>query len=128
MEPSRKPLFPTKAGSEGMKTVSLKDGMPLVHQALAQLDRELAVARQQRHSVMKFIHGYGSNGVGGEIRIAVQNRLREMDARGEIRSCIFGENWSKSDQQTWALVQKHTELKEDRDLERKNLGITIVVL
>jgi hypothetical protein len=110
-----------------MKTVSLKEGMPLVHQALAQLDREIAVARQQGHSVIKFVHGYGSNGVGGEIRIAVQNRLREMNARGEIRTYIFGENWSKSDQQTWALVQKHTELKQDRDLERKNLGVTIVV-
>jgi hypothetical protein len=120
-------LFLTKSGSEGMKTVSLKDGMPLVHQALVQLDREIAMARQQGHSAIKFVHGYGSNGVGGEIRIAVQNRLRELNARGEIRACIFGENWSKSDQQTWALVQKHTELKQDRDLERKNLGVTIVV-
>jgi hypothetical protein len=128
MEPSRKRLLPAKLGSEGMKTVSLKDGMPLVHQALVQLERELAVARQQGHTIIKFIHGYGSNGVGGEIRLAVQTRLREMSARGEIRSYIFGENWSKSDQQTWALVKKHTELKHDRDLERKNLGVTIVVL
>jgi hypothetical protein len=127
MEPSRK-RFHATPGAEGMKTVSLKDGMPLVHQALAQLDRELAVARQQGHSVIKLIHGYGSNGVGGEIRIAVQTRLREMNDRGEIRTFIFGENWSKSDQQTWALVKKHTELKQDRDLERKNLGVTIVAL
>jgi hypothetical protein len=102
--------------------------MPLVHQALSQLERELAIAPQQGHSIIKFIHGYGSSGVGGEIRIAVQNRLHEMKGRGEIRAVIFGENWAKSDEQTWKLVQKYSELKRDPDLGRTNLGITIVVL
>jgi hypothetical protein len=111
-----------------MRTVNLKEGMPLVHQALSQLDRELAAARQRGETVIKFIHGYGSSGVGGEIRLAVQNRLQEMQARGEIRACIFGENWSKSDQGAWRLLQKHAELKQDRDLGRKNMGITILVL
>ncbi|MCU1298459.1 MAG: hypothetical protein JWO91_2737 [Acidobacteriaceae bacterium] len=111
-----------------MKTVNLKDGMPLVHQALSQLDREIAMARQQGHSAVKLVHGYGSSGVGGEIRIAVQNRLLEMKTRGEIGDCIFGENWAKSDEQTWKLIQKRSELKQDIDLGRQNLGITIVVL
>jgi hypothetical protein len=111
-----------------MKTVNLKDGMPLVHQALSQLDREIAMARQQGHAAVKFVHGYGSSGVGGEIRIAVQNRLHEMEIRGQIAACVFGENWAKSDEQTWKLIQKHSELKQDMDLGRKNLGITVVIL
>ena len=111
-----------------MKTVSLKAGMPTVAEALSQLVRELAIARQQGEPVVKLIHGYGSTGVGGEIRIAVQARLREMAGRGEIQACIFGEDWSKSDAQTWELLRTYPSLKADLDLGRKNRGITIVVL
>lgn len=102
--------------------------MPTVSEAMQQLDRELACGRQSGCGIMKLIHGYGSSGTGGEIRIAAQRRLTEMTARGEIRGCIFGENWSKSDEQAWGLIRARPELKKDNDLGRKNLGITIVVL
>ena len=96
--------------------------------ALERLDRELAVARDQRASVLKVIHGYGSTGAGGEIRIAVQKRLRELTDAGEINSCIFGENWAKADDETWRILQTMSDLKDDPDLGRRNLGITIVIL
>jgi hypothetical protein len=57
-----------------IRIVNLEEGMPLVHEALTKLERELALARQQRYSLMKLIHGYGSSGAGGDIRIAVQKR------------------------------------------------------
>ena len=97
-------------------------------EALQLLERELVRSRQAGGKVVKLIHGYGSTGAGGEIRIAVQKRLTKMAIRGEIRACIFGEDWAKSDQQSWALINAHSELKQDTDLGRRNLGITIVVL
>ncbi|GAC1436416.1 MAG: hypothetical protein NVS1B11_26060 [Terriglobales bacterium] len=111
-----------------MKTVNIEEGMPLVRQALLQLDRELAVAVQEGYRFVKFIHGYGSSGQGGDIRIAVQKQLREGVSTSKIRGCIFGENWTISDEQTWNLIKSHPSLKQDRDLGRKNAGITIVVL
>jgi hypothetical protein len=111
-----------------LRTINLEKGMPLVHEALTQLERELSLARQQRYSIVKLIHGYGSRGVGGDIRVAVQKRLRELEEQGSIRACIFGENWSSSDSQTWALVKLHPALKTDHDLGKRNLGITIVLL
>jgi hypothetical protein len=102
--------------------------MPLVREALQRLDRELALARQDKATLLKLIHGYGSTGAGGDIRIAVQKRLQEMKQNGQIRSCIFGENWSKSDDEAWKLLQSHPELKSDSDLGRRNRGITIVLL
>ncbi len=102
--------------------------MPLVREALQRLDRELAQAHQERVNCLKLVHGYGSTGAGGEIRLAVQNRLLEMLRDGHIRACIFGENWSKSDDVAWKLLQSHSELKADPDLGRSNRGITIVVL
>jgi len=102
--------------------------MPSVREALQRLERELAVARHEGGSLLKLIHGYGSTGAGGEIRIAVQKRLVELAQNGQIRCCIFGENWSKSDEAAWKLLQAHSELKNDSDLGRRNRGITIVVI
>ena len=102
--------------------------MPQVQEALARLDRELAAARQRGEVLLKLIHGYGSTGAGGDIRIAVQKQLRELADNGQIRSCIFGESWSKSDDEAWRLLQSHPALKNDSDLGRRNPGITIVVL
>jgi adenosylmethionine-8-amino-7-oxononanoate aminotransferase len=102
--------------------------MPLVHEALQRLERELAAARQEKAKLLKVVHGYGSTGQGGDIRVAVQKRLLEMAQNGQIHGCILGENWSKSDDVAWKLVQAHAELKSDPDLGRGNRGITIVLL
>ena len=111
-----------------IKTVDLKSDLPQVHEALQRLDRELALARQSKLKLLKIIHGYGSTGAGGDIRIAVQKRLLEMAENGQIRGCIFGENWTKSDDAAWKLLQSQTELKSDSDLGRCNRGITIILL
>jgi hypothetical protein len=102
--------------------------MPQVHEAMKRLERELALARQENTKLLKLIHGYGSTGAGGDIRIAVQKRLLEKVQNGQIRACIFGENWAKSDEVAWKLLQSHPELKNDSDLGRRNLGITIILL
>ena len=102
--------------------------MPTVQEALHRLDREIVGARQQKNSLLKIIHGYGSTGAGGDIRMAVQKRLRELVEGGQIRGCIFGEDWSKTDDATWRLLQTQSDLKSDPDLGRRNLGITVVWL
>src|SRR5215475_16053212 len=93
-----------------IRIIDLEKGRPTVFQALGQLNYELGVARREGYEVVKLIHGYGSSGAGGDIRIAVQRRLVEMTRDGQIQSCIFGENWSKSDERTWSLLQTRPEL------------------
>jgi hypothetical protein len=114
--------------SPALRTINLEAGKPLVHEAISQLERELSLARQQRCSIVKLIHGYGSSGVGGDIRIAVQKRLRELQDQGTIRASIFGENWRSSDTQTWDLLKSQPDLKTDHDLGKRNPGVTIVLL
>ncbi len=111
-----------------IKTVNLKSDMPSVREALQRLERELALSRQEKATSLKFIHGYGSTGAGGDICLAVQKRLMELAQSGTIRGCVFGENWSKSDETTWRTIRSHPELKNDSDLGRRNRGITIVIL
>ncbi|HLW89211.1 MAG TPA: Smr/MutS family protein [Terriglobales bacterium] len=117
-----------RQGSRVLKTVNLKFDLPPVSEALQRLQRELETARREGGAPVKIVHGYGSSGVGGDIRIAVQKRLREMVEAGELHACIFGEDWSASDEDTWRLLERHPELKKDAHLGRGNRGISIVVL
>jgi hypothetical protein len=111
-----------------IRTVNLKSDMPSVLEALKRLEGEIALARREKIALLKIIHGYGSSGVGGDIRIAVQKRLREIMGAGQIRGCIFGEDWWKGDDASWMLLRDWPELKDDPHLGRRNQGITIVVL
>jgi hypothetical protein len=120
--------LPQDAMRAKVKTVNIEDGMPSVAQAQTRLSSELQIARQNRVSILKVIHGYGSSGVGGDLRIALQSSLRQMKQCGQVRDCIFGENWRKSDDHAWELLKQFPELKDDRDFGRQNRGITIVVL
>lgn len=102
--------------------------MPSVSEALERLERELATARHAGTVVLKVIHGYGSHGIGGDIRVGVQRRLFELERGGQIGGCIFGEDWATSDDRTWKLLREYPELKNDADLGRRNQGISLVLV
>ena len=111
-----------------IKTVNLEAGMPGVPQARSRLSSEIRVAQQSGVRVLKLVHGYGSSGVGGDLRIALQSTLRQMAQAKEIHDCIYGENWRTGDERSWELLKRMPELKSDSDLGRGNRGITLVVL
>jgi len=117
-----------RAARDAIKEINLKEGMPRVAQALEMMERGLGRMRTEKQAVVKFIHGYGSSGAGGDIRTAVHKRLQELVSAGAIRACIFGEDWGASDTHTWELLKARPSLKEDRDLGRRNPGITVVIL
>lgn len=111
-----------------MKTVNLEQDFPSIEQARVRLRAEIATARAAGVKVLKVIHGYGSSGVGGDLRYALQATLRQMADAGEVTDSIYGENWRKSDERAWALLKRMPALKQDPDLGRGNKGITVVVL
>jgi len=111
-----------------IKLVNLEDGMPTVERARLLLEHELSKAREEGCKAMKVVHGYGSSGVGGELRTGLQAVLRLLAEKGEIRAVIYGEDWRVSDQATWDTLKRYPEWKSDRDLGRGNKGISIVIL
>jgi hypothetical protein len=111
-----------------IKTVNIEDGFPSVEEARTRLRSEINMAQSQGLKLLKIIHGYGSHGTGGELRIALQSTLRRLMQSAEIRDCIYGENWRKSDERSWELLKRMPELKNDPDLGRGNRGITLVLL
>jgi hypothetical protein len=111
-----------------MKTINLEEGMPRIEEARLRLQHELHMAKKQGHTAVKVIHGYGSSGVGGALRIELQKELARLADARVIHSFIAGENWRISHEHTWALLQRLPQWKQDSDLGKNNKGISIVVL
>jgi hypothetical protein len=111
-----------------LKLVNLEEGMPTVEQARLRMEHELQQARRAGCQAVKLIHGYGSSGTGGVLRIELQKTLRHAVEVGGLRAFIPGEDWRISDQSTWDLLKRFPEWKQDSDLGRGNRGISIVVL
>jgi len=111
-----------------MKIVNLEDGMPTVEQARLRMQYELQAARKEGYTAAKLIHGYGSSGMGGTLRLELQQELRQRARSGTLRAVIPGEDWRISDEATWELLKRFPEWKKDADMGRNNLGISIVLL
>ncbi|MBI9009775.1 MAG: hypothetical protein JEZ05_07075 [Tenericutes bacterium] len=109
-----------------MKVFNLERDLPTVSEAgkkLAQIIRE----NKSNEKVIKLIHGYGSSGVGGKIKISVQKSLRKRVNSGEIKAYIPGEAFSSLfgfDEQ----INKYKDLiRNDSDYKKGNDGITYIV-
>ena len=94
-----------------LREINLEHGMPTVQTALSQLALELRRTRSMGCTGLKIIHGYGSSGKGGKIRVQARSRLARMKGAGEIRA-----------------FRRCGALRKDPDLERHNNGVTIILL
>lgn len=110
------------------RTINLEDGRPSLADALSRLGRELRTARAQKLRLLKLIHGYGSSGSGGKLRVAARRELDRLIARGYAGWYIEGERLSIFDEDTRRALAWCPELRGDPDLDRHNNGITLVVL
>ena len=111
-----------------IKTVNLEEGMPTVEQARLRMHNELHKARAEGCIAVKLIHGYGSSGVGGVLRVELQKEMRKAVTQGTIKGFIAGEEWRISNETTWALLKRFPEWKSDSDIGRGNQGISLIVL
>lgn len=109
-----------------VRLINLEDGRPTVKQAMDRLALELRLAKRQKVKVLKLIHGFGSTGNGGKIRVAVRRELEEQLKRGTIGLVIPGEKWTIFEEDTRTLLQLCPELRKDADIDRHNNGITMV--
>ena len=122
------PAYNVCLSSRALKLVNLELNRPTVPTALSLLEDALRIARNEGFVALKLIHGYGSSGVGGDIRIAAQKTLAQKLQAREIQAFIAGEDWRISNEPSWQLLKRCPELKQDADLGRANRGISIVVL
>lgn len=111
--------------SQKVAEVNLEQNMPTVDVAVQRLKNALTSCKGQGYKAAIIVHGYGSTGVGGSIKTAVQRCLGESSMRGIVRNYAGGEQW---------LNRKRELLAVCRDLENyerrvaNNPGVTVVIL
>lgn len=124
-------ILPTRASMPAgrvHRTLNLERGLPLVQEALDRLDAAIDAARQEGLRGLTLIHGYGSSGTGGAIKVAVRERLHFLQARGLVDTVIAGEELENRSGRGRHLVRRFPFLAGHPHLNRHNPGITVLLL
>lgn len=110
------------------RTVNIERGMPLADDALSHLATALIDARSFGINVLTVIHGYGSSGHGGIIRSECRKKLDYMCSRGELNGYLPGEQFNRRKGRTKDLLRRFPQLASDKNLDKNNRGVTLVIL
>ena len=127
--PPAESFSPRKKGKVGSCIIiNLEDGMPTVEEAIAHMQIELKKATSTQKHFIKFIHGYGSTGVGGKIRICVLKELAALKAKKIIVDYIPGEDLGPFAFVNHPILEQYRWITKDTDFGKWNQGITIVII
>lgn len=110
-----------------MRTINIEAGMPSPQQAMTTLNNRIYAERASGAKCAKIIHGYGSTGKGGTIRIVCRQKLLEYRKRGLIKDFCAGEDLEPFSEDGRRFAEKCPEVRADVDWGRENNGITVVM-
>lgn len=108
--------------------IDVKSDMQTCLMAVAQLEIEIDACKLGGFNTLKVIHGYGSHGVGGEIKKEIHKRLKQMKSQRLIEDYIPCEKWTPNNPARRKAVARCDELLADSDLRILNSGVTIVLI
>ena len=111
-----------------LREVDIKSDMPTVDDAIRRITYNIRNAGTFGVSAVKIIHGYGSTGKGGAIRTEARKYLENQKKRGMIKDYIPGEEFSIFNEYTRKAFLLCDDLRRDKDIDRHNNGITIVIV
>ena len=109
-------------------TIDIKSDMPPADVAVANLEIEIESIKHSDIKLIKVIHGYGSHGVGGEIKRLMNERLLILKKQKKIKDYINCEKLSDAYIKDKMLYENFPLLAVDDDLKNYNSGITLVLM
>ena len=107
--------------------VNLEAGMPSLAEANRSMGQFINQAKHSGIRVVKIIHGYGSSGVGGKLRIGLRQELATRKQSGKIKDFFAGERFGKTEE-VMPYLNQYSQLSRDPDFGRDNAGITVIIL
>ncbi|MBM9518806.1 hypothetical protein JWG39_03105 [Desulforhopalus vacuolatus] len=110
------------------RTINLKYDLPTVEDALQRMTQRIGEAKHSGITLLVLIHGYGSSGRGGSIRVECRKVLDYQASLGEIGGYLAGEAFSQNLRAAKHWLQRYPKLAESEYLNRGNQGITLVFL
>ena len=84
----------------------------------------ITLCKQNKIGCLAVIHGYGSSGKGGAIRVKVRQWLNAQVRNGKLKAVINGEDFNVLNFKALELKSKHKEL--EKMLRVCNHGMTVV--
>ena len=105
--------------------LNLECGNPTVTTATSKMKNALTTYKQQGYKAIILIHGYGSTGVGGSIKVAITKCLGENSMCGIVRAYVGGEHWFNRRREILGIC------KGLENYERRisgNEGVSVVIL
>ncbi len=111
-----------------IQVINLEQGMPTAEVARKQLITMLERIKRQGGGLVKVIHGYGSSGQGGAIRLSVQKSMALRKESGWLRGYVPGEKWDIFHQEARDILDSFPEARKDKDLGKSNQGISMILI
>ena len=109
-------------------TIDIKSNNQTVNQALAEFLVEVESYKKGGFKVMKVIHGYGSHGVGGAIKVAFLKKCQDLKNRHIIEDYVCCDKWTPQNTTRKIAINYCPDLLADRELYLLNPGCSIVIL
>ncbi|MCD4817768.1 MAG: hypothetical protein K8S23_03650 [Candidatus Cloacimonetes bacterium] len=125
---AKKTRSSSKQKSDKYVTKNIKIGMPTCEQAIKMVKSTLFKASYDNTKVIKIIHGYGSSGVGGELRYCLREYFQQLCGQGKLKFFVSGKDFSRTNPNGKRLLSYFPKLSNDKDLNRSNRGITFIVI
>lgn len=119
--------IPVRGKKKSLRSINIKEDLPTVEVALQRVESELSQVRKSGYAGMKLIHGYGSQGSGGEIKKAVHQLLHRLYLNEEIQTWVPGEEFSGAYTDTLPVIKAFPFLQKDKDYRNNNRGISILI-
>jgi len=110
-----------------VKTVDIGHGNQTSGQAKVVLEREFGAAYKRNDHFLVVIHGHGSSGTGGQIKLMVRGFAGAMVAQRRAKDFIGGEQLHRNSHAATRISQRHPRIKQLRDWNASNPGVTIIV-
>lgn len=109
-------------------TIDIKSERQTVSEAIAQFLLESESYKKGGFKVMKVIHGYGSHGVGGAIKIAFLKKCEELKRQKKIDDYVCCDQWTPKNIVRKIATNYCPDLMADKELYLLNPGCSIVIL
>ena len=109
-------------------TIDIKSEKQTVAEAIAQFLVEVDAYKKGGFKVMKVIHGYGSHGVGGAIRLAFLKKCQDLKNCGKIEDFTCCDKWTDKNTVKKIAINYCPDLLADSELYHINSGCSIVIL
>ncbi len=99
-----------------------------VAQARSALEREFSASLKAPDDFLIIVHGHGSSGTGGKIKVMVHDFARSMIGAKRAKDFIKGEDLTRTSSSSKRISSNYPMAKNLKEWNKRNAGLSILVL